>query len=86
MEGGEGGSPALDFFESIGGLGGPDKGLGLLIVLGKAVFDGNDQFAHASKHTPAKPLRGENTAKRCESISGISGRKSSPTLPSPATS
>ena len=59
MEGGEGGSPALDFFEYIGGLGGPDKELGLLIVLGKAVFDGNDQFAHASKHTPAKPLRGE---------------------------
>ena len=67
-ESGEGGSPALDFFEYIGSFGGPDKGLGLLIVLRNIILDGGGEFLDAAKHTAANPFGGEITEESLDHV------------------
>ena len=40
----EGSAGTLDFFEDIGGLRGPDEGLGALVMFVDELSDGHDEF------------------------------------------
>ena len=55
----ESGASAGDLGEDIAGVGFPDKGLGVLVVLVKVVVDSLDQGLEAGKDFRANPLDGE---------------------------
>ena len=55
----QGGAAALDFFEDVGSGGGPDEGLGMLVVLSDVVLNGGDEFVDAAKNAAAQALDGE---------------------------
>ena len=53
------GSGTLDLFQDVGGLCGPDKGLGILVVTVDVLADGLDQFLDAAKSAAAEPVFGQ---------------------------
>jgi hypothetical protein len=49
------GSGTLDLFQDVGGLCGPDKGLGIFVVMVDVLADGPDQFLDAAKSAARQP-------------------------------
>jgi len=52
----KGSAGAFDFLEDVGGLGGPDEGLGVLVVAVDVVIDGSDEFFQAAKHAATQAV------------------------------
>ena len=50
---------ALDFFENIGGFGGPDERFWAVVVAIDVVVDGGDEFVDAAENAAANALDGE---------------------------
>ena len=53
------GSGTLDLFQDVGGLCGPDEGLGMLVVMVDVLADGLDQFLDAAEDAAAESVLGQ---------------------------
>ena len=49
---------ALDLLQDVGGLGGPDEGFGVVVVMDDVVEDRGNQFLDAAKDSPAQAVFG----------------------------
>ena len=52
----KGGADALDLFQDVGGLCGPDEVLGFFVVMFDVVEDGRDEFFNAEEDAAAQSL------------------------------
>ena len=50
---------ADDFSQYVFGGGGPDKRLGIFVVVSNISIDGGDQFGYAGKHAATQAILGE---------------------------
>lgn len=50
---------AFDFFQNVGGSGGPDEGFGIFVVTVDITADRHDQFFQIAKHTATQSVLGE---------------------------
>ena len=51
--------PAADLFEDIGSFGGPDEGLGMVVVFGEVAVDGDLQVGHTPEDAASDALAGD---------------------------